>query len=372
MIIGIDVSMLVYVGSGVATYTYELVKQLLLTNTKNEYRLFYSSWRKPERTKRQLKEFKQLGAKTFNYPLPPWALKLIWNKWQILPVEWLIGKVDWYFSSDFLRPPLLPGTKGITTIHDLTWKLYPEFHTGQIVVGHERKLKKTIEGNDLMLVDSFNTKADLVKLYPVLRDSNKILVVYPGVSGEFKPIYSPRKIATALSKYKLEFPADYLLYVGAIEPRKNLEKTVRLFSELIKEAKYKNYRFLIVGRAGWKNESLYKQVKDLGLEKQVLFVGYVQEEDLAYFYNAAKVLIYLSEYEGFGLPPVEAARCGTPSLLNKNSSLKELFKGYEYALKGSELFTLKKMLTKKLSPVLKHDFSWEKTAKKFLDIIYEA
>ena len=124
MKIGIDVSMLVYQGSGVATYTYNFVKNLLIYDKKNEYRLFYSSLRRPKDFY-YLNEFRKLGAKVFDYPFPPRLLKLFWNKYHLLPVEWLIGKVDIYHSSDYLRPPLLKGTRGITTLHDLTLKLFP-------------------------------------------------------------------------------------------------------------------------------------------------------------------------------------------------------------------------------------------------------
>src|SRR3990167_6674508 len=287
MKIGIDVSMLVYQGSGVATYTYNFVKNLLKYDKKNEYRLFYSSLRRPKDFY-YLNEFRKLGAKVFNYPFPPRLLKLFWNKWHILPVEWLIGKVDVYHSSDYLRPPLLKGTKSITTLHDLTWKLFPQYHTQDVISAHENKLKKTIK-----------------------------------------------------YKYKIKFPSNFLLYVGAIEPRKNLTTAIKVFDTLIKGKKYSDFKFLIVGRAGWKNKKVFNLIRDFKLEKKVIFVGYVNDVDLPYFYNAARVFIYLSLYEGFGLPPLEAAKCKTPSLLYKNSSIKEILpKNYPYAKRQKEIKSL--------------------------------
>jgi len=122
MKIGIDITMLVYTGSGVANYTFNLVKNLLKIDKENEYRLFYSSFRRPKNFY-YLNELKRLGGKIYEYRFPPTLLQLWWSKLNIIPVEWFIGKVDAYFSSDFLRPPLLKGTKGITTVHDLTWKI---------------------------------------------------------------------------------------------------------------------------------------------------------------------------------------------------------------------------------------------------------
>ena len=370
MKIGIDVSMLVYQGSGVATYTYNFVKNLLIYDKKNEYRLFYSSLRRPKDFY-YLNEFRKLGAKVFNYPFPPRLLKLFWNKYHLLPVEWLIGKVDIYHSSDYLRPPLLKGTKSITTLHDLTWKLFPQYHTQDVITAHENKLKKTIKFKDQIIADSQNTKRDLYKCFPKIR-KNPLTVIYPGVGDSFKKITDKSKIKRVLRKYKLKFPANYLLYVGAIEPRKNLITAINVFNKLIKDNKYSNFKFLIVGRAGWKNDSVFNLIKTLDLEKQVVFVGYVSDADLPYFYNAARVFIYLSLYEGFGLPPLEAAKCGVPTLLYSNSSLKEIFpKNYFFAKKGKELFPIKRLIgnKRKINLDFVKKYSWKNYCREFLNLL---
>lgn len=322
MKIGIDVSMLAYQGSGVANYTFNLVRHLLQDDSDHQYRFFYSSLRRPPGFEK-LKELETERSKVFDWRLPPRVFKFLWNKNHLLPVEWLIGKVDIYHSSDYLRPPLLKGTKSITTIHDLTWKLFPEFHTDDVIQAHEKKMKKTIHYGDTIIADSQNTKRDLLRLYPEI-SRDKIHVLYPGISESFKPIKNVAIIKNVLTKYHIQFPKKYLLYVGAIEPRKNLDTAVKVFAKLIKNKSFADYEFLIVGRAGWKNESLFRLIKDLHLEKKVTFVGYVTDEDLPYFYNGASLLLYLSLYEGFGLPPLEALACQTPVLCLKNSSLVEI------------------------------------------------
>src|SRR3990167_7456988 len=210
MKIGIDISMLVYQGSGVATYTYNLFKNLLKYDKKNEYRLFYSSLRRPKDFY-YLDEFRKLGAKVYDYPLPPRILKLFWNKLHVLPVEWLIGKVDVYHSSDYLRPPLLKGTRGITTLHDLTWKLFPQYHTQDVIEAHENKIQKTIKYRDHIIVDSQNTKLDLYKCFPKIK-KNLISVLYPGVGDEFRKVTNKSDIKKVLKKYKIKYQANYLLY----------------------------------------------------------------------------------------------------------------------------------------------------------------
>jgi len=235
MKIGIDITMLVYTGSGVANYTYNLVKNLLEIDKSNEYRLFYSSFRRPKNFY-YLDEFRKLGARVYEYPFPPSLLKLIWGRLNIIPIEWFTGKVDVFFFSDFLRSPLLPGTKGITTIHDLTWKLFPKYHTQDVISAHEKKLEKTIRYEDTVIVDSENTKNDLLRLYPQI-NRKKVSVVYPGIGSSFVPLSrttaDKEKSKIILNKYGISEKWQFLLYVGAIEPRKNLELSIRVFHQLV-------------------------------------------------------------------------------------------------------------------------------------------
>ncbi|MCX7956256.1 MAG: glycosyltransferase, partial [Patescibacteria group bacterium] len=184
MTIGIDITPLLFWGSGVAKYTYNLVKNLLLINKKNKYKLFFVSL-KPSKNYPFLQEFKNLGAQIYHYHLPFKTLQIFWQKLNIFPIEWFIGKIDVCYANDFLRSP--SKTKTITTIHDLTWKIYPQYHTNEVIKAHEIKLKKTIKYGDTIIVDSENTKNDLLRLYPQI-DKNKVFVIYPGVDERFKTI----------------------------------------------------------------------------------------------------------------------------------------------------------------------------------------
>lgn len=397
MKIGIDITQLNYVGTGVANYTYQLVRHLLQQDKKNEYKLFFSSFRQPNNFY-YLDDLKKLGAKIYRYRFPTCLLRVWWEKRNFFPIDWFTGRCDVFFFSDFLRPPVDKKTKGITTVHDLTWMLFPQYHTKNIINAHQVKLEKTIKYDDEIIVDSENTKKDLLNLYPQIK-KDKIHVIYPGVDEQFRKINDAKKIEEVINKYLKRFPfyvSSFILYVGAIEPRKNLDKAIRIFHQLInlpvrrkqslnikkilKQAQddnnnpfdYSDFKFLIIGRAGWKNEKIFQLVNQLNLKKKVLFLGYVADEDLPYFYNKAKATIYLSSYEGFGLPPVEAAKCQTPVLLYQNSSLKEIFnEKYPYAKEGKELETLKSLIDHPINPekYLKKEFSWKKTANEFLCLI---
>jgi len=381
MIIGVDVTMLVYAGSGVANYTFNLVKTLLEIDKKNEYRLFYSSFRRPKNFY-YLDQLKKLGGKIYDFPFPPSLLKIIWGKFNIIPIELFTGKVDVFFFSDFLRPPLLKGTKGLTTIHDLTWKLFPEYHTKDVIEAHQKKLEKTIEFGDTIIVDSENTKNDLLKLYPQTKP-NKINVIYPGIGNEFKPNDNKQKLTDILKKYNTIATNHYslatnhyLLYVGAIEPRKNLTLATEVFYQLItNHSSLSALKFVIVGRAGWKNEDVFRSIKQLGLEDRVIFTGFVEDEDLPYLYRGARLTVYLSSYEGFGLPPIESLACGTPVIAGDNSSMRETIDKkflVDVTDKNKILEKMKYLLSNKTntnSNEIQERFDWRESARKFLKII---
>jgi len=372
MKIGIDITMLVYTGSGVANYIYNFSKTLLEIDKKNEYRLFYSSLRRPKNFY-YLDELKKLGGKVYSYRFPPTLLQIWWRQFSIIPVEWFIGKVDVFFSSDFLRPPLLKGTKEITTIHDLTWKLFSEYHEERIIKAHEKKLEKTIKYNDTIIVDSENTKKDLIKFYPLVKQ-NKVHVIYPGIGEEFHPIVDKNKIRQVLIKYSI-LNTKYLLYVGAIEPRKNLIQSIEVFNELIKDSNFSDYKFIIAGRSGWKKENVFQRVKDLHLEEKTKFIGFVEDQDLPYLYNAANLTVYLSSYEGFGLPPLESLACGTKVIVGDNSSLRETINKeflVDLSDKNKILEKMKYLLSNKIkinSEEIQKKFNWKESANKFLRII---
>ena len=384
--------MLVYVGSGVATYTYNLVKNLLLIDKKNEYHLFYSSLRRPKNFY-YLDELKKLGAKIHSYRFPPRLMRLWWGKWHIVPIELFTGKMDYFHTSDFLRPPLFKGTIGITTVHDLTWKLFPQWHTKEVIEAHERKLAKTIKYDDIIICPSQNTKKDLLKLYPKAKN-NKIYVISEGVDERFKPIKDKKLTNKVLKKYKIKQP--YLVYVGAIEPRKNLKRLIRAFDLLLKKMEKKKLTFsprshysslithqslslVIGGRAGWKNQDIFQLVRDLGLQDRVIFTGFIEDQDLPVIYSAAECCCYVTLYEGFGLPPLEAQACGCPVVASNVASLPEVLGDSaiivdpknESEIKEGILAVLLKKSSNKVSDNCQK-FTWQETAKSFTSAFYSS
>lgn len=167
MKIGIDISQMAYQGTGVANYTKNLVENLLARDKKNQYVLFFSSWRqRPPQLP---------GVKAFR--LPPTLLDFLWNRLHICPIEWFIGEVDVFLSSDWLQPPSKKA-KLVTTIHDLTPWIYPQTMHLKIVATHQRRMKWVKKECAAILCDSESTKRDVMRILDI--PEARLKVIYPG------------------------------------------------------------------------------------------------------------------------------------------------------------------------------------------------
>lgn len=180
MRISIDVSQLVYQGTGVANYTQNLVKNLLKIDQKNEYLLFGYSLRQRSCLlnfcRRLQKQRPNVKVKIF--PLPPTIAEFIWNRLHLLPIEWLIGSVDVFLSSDWIQPPAQ--AKKVTTIHDLIPLKFPQTLDPKIVHVHRRRLHWVKKECDLIICDSEATKKDVRETLGI--EEKKLRVIYPGVN----------------------------------------------------------------------------------------------------------------------------------------------------------------------------------------------
>jgi glycosyltransferase involved in cell wall biosynthesis len=181
MRIGIDVSQVVYEKTGVGRYVMEMVKSLITRDQVNHYLLFGASWGKHQVLINFFNQMKLINpdVKFILIPIPLWILDLIWNRLHVLPVEWLIGKVDVFWSSDWVQPPLRQAI-GITTVHDLSFMRFPKESNNKISNTHKRRLKWVIKECQRIFCDSEATKQDVIKYLQI--DSQKLDVVYPGYS----------------------------------------------------------------------------------------------------------------------------------------------------------------------------------------------
>jgi glycosyltransferase involved in cell wall biosynthesis len=168
-----------------------------------------------------------------------------------------------------------------------------------------------------LIAISRSTAQDLTKFFGV--DPAKVSVVLPGVEARYKPLEAP---LVSEFRRRRSLPEKFLLYVGTLEPRKNLPTLIRAFASFRRG--HAGVKLALAGGRGWLYEPSLALVKELELQNDVLFPGYIAEDELPLWYNAAEIFVYPSLYEGFGLPPLEAMACGTPVIASDASSLPEV------------------------------------------------
>jgi glycosyltransferase involved in cell wall biosynthesis len=207
--------------------------------------------------------------------------------------------------------------KYIITIYDITPNLYPETHTDIITFVHRYLLPKALKTSDKVITISHHTKNDIIKHFKI--PENKIKVIHLAANENYKPL-NEKEIINIKQKYNLNY--SFILYVGTLEPRKNIPTLLKALYKLKKQGI--KHKLAITGKKGWKYKSIFETIEKLNLQKDVIFTGYVPDEDLPALYNAADLFVYPSLYEGFGLPPLEAMQCGTPVITSNTSSLPEV------------------------------------------------
>lgn len=222
-----------------------------------------------------------------------------------------------YHEPNYILRPYL-GPK-VCTIHDLSHIRYPECHPKERVKFLLRHLSKSIENADHIITGSNFIRDEIMNSFQVA--STKITSIYHGVSKQYKSRHF-NEVRSVLTRYHLT-DKSYLLSVGTLEPRKNLDRLIRAFNQL-SDKQRRNTPLVLVGAKGWKTHGLEKLMYPLLQKGQLYCLGYVSEDDLPYLYSGAYGYIYLSLYEGFGLPLLEAMASGVPTLTANISSMPEV------------------------------------------------
>ena len=220
--------------------------------------------------------------------------------------------------------------KVVVTVHDLIYKAYPQGHTQATIDLTDQRMKEIMQRADRIICSSQSTINDVHKCFRI--DPQKVRLVYLGVDKNiFYPVSAKENAkAKAVIRAKgIEQP--FIFFVGTIEPRKNL---INLFKALVilREQKIFNGPLVISGMKGWLNEDLAAIIDQMNLRRAVVFLGFLSDAQLRYFYSQAEVFAFPSFYEGFGLPIIEAFGCGAPVVTSNVSSCAEL--AQEAALKA--------------------------------------
>lgn len=239
----------------------------------------------------------------------------VWWQQMRLPRRLSKGDIDLFWSPITILPNRLP-VPGIVTIHDLTVLTHPDTHRFKVRWSIVPFLGRTVRLAKGIAVDSKATANDLCNRYPDCSD--RVHVVYPGVGPEFKPGSSSEIEAT---RQEIDCPEGYVMYAGTLEPRKNIDTLISAWERFQKSES--RLPLLLVGPYGWHGDALLRRIK--GLEgRGVIYRGRVDRSKLVKLMQAARVFVYPSLYEGFGLPPAEAMACGVPTIASNCSSLPEI------------------------------------------------
>jgi len=251
----------------------------------------------------------------FTTTRPP--LRILWEQ-LLQPPTLLRDGADLIHGMAYALPLLCP-TASVVTVHDLSFLRFPRaFKRGnRIYLSVATRL--AVARADAVIAVSRHTARDLERLLGV--PPERIHVVPNGVDGRFRPL-SRREVERF--RHRRGLPERFILYVGTIEPRKNLETLVRAYAELLRQDPRAAIPLIIAGGRGWYYEGVFALVERLRLETVIRFPGFIDHRELPLWYNAATLFVFPSLYEGFGLPVLEAMACGTPVVASNASSLPEV------------------------------------------------
>jgi alpha-1,3-rhamnosyl/mannosyltransferase len=210
----------------------------------------------------------------------------------------------------------------LTTVYDLSHLVYPECHPKARVQFLDKRLEQSIDRSDRIVTISEFSKEEIVKKFGI--DRKKIFIVPPAVSNHFRR--EPELVELFSLRQRYQLPEQFILSICTLEPRKNLVSLVNAF-KLLPTAMRKAYPLVLVGARGWGNDKLDALLIKLEQNGEVIRIGYVTQQDLPLFYRAAKMLVYVSLYEGYGMPIAEAMASGTAIITSNVSSMPEVANG---------------------------------------------
>lgn len=304
MRIGIDARLTYYRPGGIAQYTRHLIQELAALDDSNSYYVIHH-FRAQERLAPG-SNFRRVDTFTpSHHRLEGWSLSAELARWQL----------DLLHSPDVI-PPRRGARRHVITVHDLHFLLYPQFMTADSRRYYNNQITRAIRQADHILVDSLATRDDMSRLLGV--PAEKITVHMLGVDPSFHPLPA-ETIQT--QRAALGLPTMYLLFVGTLEPRKNISGLLDAYV-LLRQEMTDAPPLVIAGTRGWLYDTILAQIE--ALRDWLIWLEEPPFEALPALYNGAAALVLPSHYEGFGLPALEAMACGTPTIVANRSSLPEV------------------------------------------------
>jgi glycosyltransferase involved in cell wall biosynthesis len=301
-----------YRNAGSSSYIYHLLQQLPAIPSRHHFVVFTNADRR-HLVAATAPRFRLVGSR-LDTERP--SRRILWEQ-AALPALLARERLDLVHGTLNVLP-LARTTPGVVTIHDVSFLLFPE----RFLPAKRRYLatltRLSARGARRVVASSENTKCDVVRLLGVPEE--RVRVVYLGVEDRYRQ--APEPGAMEEFRARNELPEHFFLYVGTLEPRKNLVRLIDAYAQARRAGV--EWPLVLAGGKGWLYEEIFAHVERLGLSEAIRFPGYVLYEDLPLWYNAASAFVYPSLYEGFGLPVAEALACGCPVLTARNSSLPEV------------------------------------------------
>lgn len=363
MRIAIDASTISTQG-GPRTYVLGLLDALLRIDRENDYVVFYND-------ECHLGRFPRAKEVVLPGKSP---LARLWREHVLLPLACRRERVDLLHCPKSAIPYFQP-CPVVVTLHDLIPLRHPETEKLAARLYWRLQIPIAARRSAFIITDSEHARQEIMTDFRVAPENIKAIML-----GFDPAMLKPRDSATGAAvrgKYKL--PSDYILNVGTIQPRKNLDTLIEAFNRLKKEQRITG-KLVLVGRKGWLYDSLFARLKELDIEEEVIFTGFVPDEDLPFIYDGARVFIYLSLFEGFGLPPLEAMACGVPVITSDSTSLPEVVGDAGITVPPTDIALVEEALVKVLDNAAFANtmremgraraklFSWEAAAGETLDI----
>ena len=314
MRIGIDGNPLATPKTGIGHYTFELARELAALRPRWEINLVA-----PVSVEPALAAGCEGGHVPANLRAATTPTKVLRNRWWSfgLPLYAREAGLALFHGTNY-NIPVWGDCPSVVTFHDLSLLLHPETHPARLVGVMRRRLPVMIASAARIITDSESVRREVCEHLRV--PAEKIVAVPLAPRRVFRPATAPTETAEALAR--LGVADDFVLYVGTVEPRKNLLTLVRAFDLLLRETKHRP-RLVIAGGKGWLTDELFEFVERSGLTPHLNFTGYVSDEDLRSLYAACRLCVYPSLYEGFGLPPLEAMACGAAVLASRIPVIEE-------------------------------------------------
>ena len=386
MHIGINAQLLnmsdTYRAAGVSTYIDNLLRNLSAIDGADRYTVFTGQWAKDERLREKLGLGHNFTLRPSRVPTENPMARLLWEQTVLAAastgMDVLHGPVN--------VVPLLSRTPRVVTIHDLAFMLFNDKHLPSKRRYLTLMTRLSARNSKTVITVSEATRADVLRLLQVAPE--KVITVPIAIDEEFRYLGSDPEFCAGVADFKRQrgLPERYFLYLGTLEPRKNIPTLLTCYAALRRQglgregAGADTPKLVIAGPKGWLYDQIFAQVKELDLEAHVFFPGFVPREEIVWWYNAALGFIYLSVYEGFGLPVLQALACGVPVIINDTPALSEVAgdAGLRVNAEQQETVTealrsiavsaeLRESLRQKGFERATH-FSWQQTAVKTLEI----